>query len=316
MKSAALAAGHDWESDDSDYEVPLQPLKEPPLPDLFKDEEHYNLISDLCTALSSLRRYSEALEIIKLTLKITYKTLPAEKKEKFRSLGAQIAVNITDPSDGFDFVRHLVQQRPKSIPAWNCFYRLFLRLENRHTKYSKFLLHMKDRHKDSVPPKIIYGNQHTMISHHQRAAIEYLHAYKLMPETPLVNLCVGTALVNLALGHRLDNKHQTVAQGLAFLYNNLHLCENSQEALYNIARAYHHVGLVTLAASYYEKVLTIRQEDLPLPKLVEADKDSTKHLEPGYCDLRREAAYNLHLIYLKSGAVDLARQILKDYCTL
>jgi len=39
--------------------------------------------------LTSLRRYNEALAIIKLTLKITYKTLPAEKKEKFRSLGAR-----------------------------------------------------------------------------------------------------------------------------------------------------------------------------------------------------------------------------------
>lgn len=37
--------------------------------------------------------------------------------------------------------------------------------------------------------------------------------------------------------------------------------------------------------------------------------------ESGYCDLRREAAYNLHLIYKNSGAVDLARQLLKDYCT-
>ena len=89
-----------------------------------------------------------------------------------------------------------------------------------------------------------------------------------------------------------------------------------QEALYNVARACHHVGLVSLAASYYEKVLAIHQEDCPLPKLVKPDTDPTKRAEPGYCDLRREAAYNLHLIYKKSGAVDLARQVLMDYCTV
>ncbi|KNA25827.1 hypothetical protein SOVF_002940 [Spinacia oleracea] len=311
--SAAMAAGVDWESDDSETDVPQPPLKEPPLPDLFKDEEHYNLISDLCIALTSLRRYSEALELIKLTLKITYKTLPAEKKEKFQSLGAQIALNSTDPSDGFDYVRYIVQQRPQSIAAWNCYYRLVLRLENRLSKHNKFLHHMRVEQKDLVPPMIISGNQFTMISQHQVAAREYLEAYKQMPDSPLTNLCVGTALVNLALGHRLQNKHQCVAQGLAFLYNNLRLCENSQEALYNIARAYHHVGLVTLAATYYEKVLAIPQEDCPLPELI---KDPTKGLKSGYCDLRREAAYNLHLIYKRSGAVDLARQILRDYCTL
>ncbi|XP_021733713.1 general transcription factor 3C polypeptide 3-like [Chenopodium quinoa] len=314
--STAMAAGLDWESDESGDDVPQQPLKEPPLPDLFKDEEHYNLISDLCKALASLRRYSEALELIKLTLKITYKTLPAEKKEKFQSLGAQIALNVFDPSDGFDYVRYIVQQRSQSVAAWNCYYRLVLRLENRLSKHNKFLHHMRVEHKDLVPPMIISGNQFTMISQHQVAAREYLEAHKHMPNSPLTNLCVGTALVNLALGHRLQNKHQCVAQGLAFLYNNLRLCENSQEALYNIARAFHHVGLVTLAATYYERVLAISQEDCPLPELIKVDKGPAKDVKSGYCDLRREAAYNLHLIYKRSGAVDLARQVLRDYCTL
>ncbi|KAL2936930.1 General transcription factor 3C polypeptide 3 [Bienertia sinuspersici] len=310
--SAAMAAGLDWESDESEDEVLQQTLKEPPLPDLFKDEEHYDLISDLCIALTSLRRYSDALELIKLTLKITYKTLPAEKKDKFQALGAQIALNVADPSDGFDYVRYIVQQRPQSIAAWNCYYRLVLRLENRLSKHNKFLHHMRVEKKDLVPPMIISGNQFTMISQHQVAAREYLEAYKHMPDCPLVNLCAGTALVNLSLGHRLQNKHQCVTQGLAFLYNNLELCENSQEALYNIARAYQHVGFVSLAATYYEKVLAISQEDCSLPELIKVDKDPKN----GYCDLRREAAFNLHLIYKRSGAIDLARQILRDYCTV
>ncbi|GAB4839589.1 hypothetical protein Ancab_029112 [Ancistrocladus abbreviatus] len=315
-KSAALAAGLDWESDDSDEEALPQPVRESPLPDLLKDEEHYCLIKDLCKALASLRRYTEALEIIKRTLRLSYKIFPSEKKEELRSLGSQIALNVTDPSDAIEYVRYMVLQHPESIAAWNCYYKLFSRLENRHSKHSKFVHHMRVERKDLVPPTIISGNQLTVISQHQAAAREYLEAYKLMPDNPLINLCVGTALVNLALGHRLQNKHQCVAQGLAFLYNNLRLCGDSQEAFYNIARAYHHVGLVSLAASYYEKVLTISVEDYPLPELSEEDHRLMKDLKPGYCDLRREAAYNLHLIYKKSGAVDLARQVLKDHCTL
>lgn len=88
-----------------------------------------------------------------------------------------------------------------------------------------------------------------------------------------------------------------------------------QEALYNIARACHHVGLVSLAASYYEKVLAIKEKDYPIPKHNDKRPDLMESGESGYCDLRREAAYNLHLIYKNSGAVDLARQLLKDYCT-
>ena len=89
-----------------------------------------------------------------------------------------------------------------------------------------------------------------------------------------------------------------------------------QESLYNIARAFHHVGLVTLAASYYEKVIAFPEKDYPIPKLPNEDPDVAENLVPGYCNLRREAAYNLHLIYKKSGALDLARQVLKDHCTL
>lgn len=84
-----------------------------------------------------------------------------------------------------------------------------------------------------------------------------------------------------------------------------------QEALYNIARAYHHVGLVSLPASYYEKVLATYQRDCIIPGF----PDHMEDWKPGHSDLRREAAYNLHLIYKKSGAVDLARQVLRDHCT-
>ncbi|KAG2713980.1 hypothetical protein I3760_03G004500 [Carya illinoinensis] len=316
-RAEALASGADWQSDDSrDDESPQEVLREPPLPDLLKDEEHHRLIIDLCKSLASLRRYWEALEIINLTLRLAHNMLSAEKKEELRSLGAQIAYNTTDPKHGFDCVKYIVQQHPYSLAAWNCYYKVISRLENRDSRHFKFLRGMLGKLQDCVPPIIIYGHQFTMASNHQHASSKYLEAYKLLPENPLVNLCVGTSLINLALGFRLQNKHQCLAQGLAFLYNNVHLCENSQEALYNIARAYHHVGLVTLAALYYEKVLATHAKDYPIPKLPCEDPDIVENRKPGYCDLRREAAYNLHLIYKKSGAFDLARQVLKDHCTI
>ncbi|CAK7340076.1 unnamed protein product [Dovyalis caffra] len=86
------------------------------------------------------------------------------------------------------------------------------------------------------------------------------------------------------------------------------------EASYNIARAYHHVGLVSIAASHYEKVPATCEKDYPFPKLLNENSEM-ENMKPGYCDLCREAAYNLHLIYKNSGAFDRARQVLKDHCT-
>uniref|UniRef100_A0A5B6ZEJ2 Uncharacterized protein n=1 Tax=Davidia involucrata TaxID=16924 RepID=A0A5B6ZEJ2_DAVIN len=317
MKAKALAAGLDWQSEDSDDEPPRRALrKKPPLPQLLKDEEHHQLIVDLCKALASLQRYGEVLDIVNLTLRLVSNKLSVERKDELMTVGAQMAYNIMDPKHGYDFVRNIVLQRPYSMAAWNCYYKVISRLDVHHSKHSKFLHRMRDKHKDCVPPIMISGHQFTMISQHQVAAREYLEAYKLLPDSPLINLCVGTALINLALDIRLQNKHQCVTQGLAFLYNNLQLCGNSQEALFNIARACHHVGLVSLAASYYEKVLTTQGKDYPIPKLPYESPDLAESQKPGYCNIKREAAYNLHLIYKRSGAFDLARQVLRDHCTL
>ncbi|XP_051148860.1 uncharacterized protein LOC127263720 [Andrographis paniculata] len=313
-KEARRAAGIDWESDDSDDESP-RVLREPPLPDLLKEGGDHYLIVDLCKALSTLRKYWDALEIINLSLKLECNTLSAQVKEELRTLGAQMAHNISDPTHGWECVRYFVSRHPFSFSAWNCYYKGLLR-SNRMTKHNKFLHSMRAKHKDCVQPILISGHHFTMISQHQAAAREYLEAYKLLPDSPLINLCVGTALINLALGHRLPNKHQAILQGLAFLHNNARLCGDSQESFYNIARACHHVGLVSLAVTYYEKVLAMREKDYPIPVLPNDNPDYEMVERPGYCDLRREAAYNLHLIYKRSGAVDLARQVLKDHVVL
>lgn len=53
--------------------------------------------------------------------------------------------------------------------------------------------------RDCVPPAIICGHQFTAISQHQAAARDYLEAYKLQPDNPLINLCVGTPKKSICL---------------------------------------------------------------------------------------------------------------------
>ncbi|KAJ4795688.1 General transcription factor 3C polypeptide 3 [Rhynchospora pubera] len=317
-RAVAIASGLEWHTDDSDEEPQRREKQEPPLPGFLQKQENHQLLVDLCKALASLQRYWEALEIINKALKVAHDDIfSSQRKEELRSLGAEIAYGTTDPKHGFDYVKYIVQQHPYSNAAWNCYYKVVSRLEDRYSKHNKFVRYMRNIRNDCIPPIIISGHQFNSISQHQAATADYLEAYKLQPDNPLINLCVGTSLINLALGFRLKNKHHSIIQGFAFLYKYLHLCENSQEALYNIARAYHHVGLVTLAASYYEKVLAMHEKDEPVPRLpYEKPPSDQQDPKSNYCDLRREAAYNLHLIYKKSGAVDLARQILKDYCTV
>ncbi|TVT97139.1 hypothetical protein EJB05_57627 [Eragrostis curvula] len=282
-------------------------------------EEREDFILDctllLCRTLASLQRYSEALEIINCALELGSSGLSVDIREELRSLGAHIAYRAPNPSRGLKYVCYRAKQHPYSLSAWNSFYQVTSRIEEGYQ--NKFILQTREEQTDCVPPIIISGHRFTALSQHQAAARDYLEAYKLEPKNPLIVLCVGTALINLALGFRLQNKNQCIVHGFAFLYKYLRLCGNSQEALYNIARAYHHIGLITLAAVYYEKVLAIEVKDHPIPKLpYEAGLCTEQDLRPGYCDVQREAAFNLHLIYKKSGAADLSRRILKTYCTV
>lgn len=70
-------------------------------------------------------------------------------------------------------------------------------MEKDYKKYSKFLRNLRVKHADCVPPILITGHQFTISSHYQDAAREYLKAYKLLPDSPLIKLCVGNLLLQI-----------------------------------------------------------------------------------------------------------------------
>ena len=76
--------------------------------------------------------------------------------------------------------------------------------------------------------------------------------------------------------------------------------QGEQEANYNMARALHQLGLLPGAIHFYKLVL-----DLPLPELIEKNKN--------LLDMRQEAAFNLHLIYMQSGNEHMAISYLENY---
>lgn len=92
---------------------------------------------------------------------------------------------------------------------------------------------------------------------------------------------------------------------MAFLktYMELRGEQGSQEANYNMARALHQLGLLAGALHFYKKVL-----ELPAPELVQHHTN--------LLDLKQEAAFNVHLIYMQSDNQQLARMYLEKYITI
>ena len=96
----------------------------------------------------------------------------------------------------------------------------------------------------------------------------------------------------------MPHRNSAVLRGFSFLSHYAELMNHSQEACYNLGRAYHQLGLSSDAIPYYELVLSQSKR--------EADSD----------DLLREAAHNLALIYRNSGATELARRVLRNHLTI
>lgn len=85
-----------------------------------------------------------------------------------------------------------------------------------------------------------------------------------------------------------------------------------QEAAYNIGRAAHQLGLLHLAALFYERALAAQ------PPAGDAMRTNGVAVDPSMSsyDVRREAAHNLVLIYRTTGAVTLARQVMRQHLTI
>ncbi|MED6292133.1 General transcription factor IIIC, polypeptide 3 [Characodon lateralis] len=98
-------------------------------------------------------------------------------------------------------------------------------------------------------------------------------------------------------------RHAVLLQGFSFLWRYVELRGECQESMYNLGRALHQMGLTHLAIHYYQKALS-----LPAWKLDGIPDDQV--------DLRREIAFNLSLLYQASGNMEVARQLIRTYCTV
>jgi tetratricopeptide (TPR) repeat protein len=126
----------------------------------------------------------------------------------------------------------------------------------------------------------------------------YTSAYELYPHDPLINMCLGVALIHRAMSRLEANRQMQLLRGFSFMFQYYELVEDvghekRAEALYNLGRSFHQIGEVNWASVYYEWVL-------------EGTGDFYKS----------QAAYNLSLIYVGVGSPLLARGVLRKYCSV
>ncbi|KAI8098638.1 uncharacterized protein BX664DRAFT_309690 [Halteromyces radiatus] len=173
----------------------------------------------------------------------------------------------------------------------------------------------------------LFGHILMIGSNYIGASIFYMRAFALAPNDPLNTLSLAIANLHRSTQRKTDNRHLQITKGMQMLSHYCQLRNHNQEAEFNMGRAYHLLNLTHLAVHHYERALI-------LPSAAKQDSSSPKSIDSIYTwpptemdcdddndddddtDLKREAAYNLHLIYMTSGATSLAQILLMKYCSI
>ncbi|QPG74017.1 hypothetical protein FOA43_001334 [Brettanomyces nanus] len=126
-----------------------------------------------------------------------------------------------------------------------------------------------------------------------------LKLYHDFDKDPSLLFLLALSNLNRSTQRKTLNTNFQILQGLTFLFEYVELKDfddpyQKMEALYNVGRAFHQLGLDNIAINFYEKVLSI---------LVD---------EEAY-DLKRETAYNLYIIYNIHQNFRLAEEIMNKY---
>ncbi|KAF5378579.1 hypothetical protein D9615_007122 [Tricholomella constricta] len=149
----------------------------------------------------------------------------------------------------------------------------------------------------------IYGQICIAAKSYQSAIFYLLHAYDYCPEDPMICLCLAIASIGRAMQRQSDNRHHLITQAMAFLsqYRKLraHDTQGMGEVEYNFGRAFHQLGLYSHAVTHYERVLELAEKANPDEEI-----------------FAKEAAYNLSLIFVMTGAAPLAEALYRRWLSI
>ncbi|KIK91737.1 hypothetical protein PAXRUDRAFT_148847 [Paxillus rubicundulus Ve08.2h10] len=158
--------------------------------------------------------------------------------------------------------------------------------------------------KNNPMPVALYGQLCLAAKSYQSAIFYLLHAYDYCPEDPMICLCLGISSLGRAMQRQSDNRNHLIAQGMAFLSQYRAIRRRTGEHVlpeieFNFGRAFQQLGLHSLAVTHYERALQLVQ-----------DRDDDDVL------VAREAAYNLSLIYVTTGAIPLAEALYRRWLSI
>ena len=166
-----------------------------------------------------------------------------------------------------------------------------------------------------APLLILYGHFMLGGSAPLTALNYYFRAYAIRPEDPMLNLCIGTSYLGLAIKRQSSNRQFQIQQGLTFIKHYYELRQKSdkllhhQEAEFNMATVWHSLGLFHLAMPAFEKCIQIGEL---IQREVRDEQKTAGEVE----DFTAEAALAIRSIMAFNGEYGTAQEITRKHLVL
>lgn len=260
--------------------------------------EEYNLFKDVLGTAFETGNFG-AMQRLAITSLSSRRFVSHHQKEMYFFALLSTIFN-RDANFAYVLAREYVVKHLSNHRIWNLFNVVLQFTED--NRYSRFLMRLFLRVDCEVDewPRILRANYYITSGTYKYALNDYMRIFK-KTRSPLVALLIGITYISIGQQKFTTKKHTVIAQAISFLntYEKIREPEAKHEIHYNLGRLHHQFGMIHIAIHHYKAVLCYTNEFIQ------------KH--ESHLDLKREAAYNLHLIYKKAGNTDLARKYLYDY---
>jgi general transcription factor 3C polypeptide 3 (transcription factor C subunit 4) len=287
-------------------------------------DEYMRLVFAASKALVWVRRFADAFRTVRICTAYILGEgsidIDLEHENMLRYLASKVAYLAGEYAFASRQMRAIHPHKPYNVALWNHFYKVISKASV-FTVSSRYLERQLARHPDCVPLRLLVGHHAAMSGSYGLALAEYFPAFQLRPNNPTVCLSIGLAYLNQSMSRKVADRHYHVMLAFAFLWRYAELSGWSQEAYYNMGRAFQQLSLHHFAINMYEKALQVRPASVP-----EYDLDTGAFIrqrpiqEPvpdeASADLSREIAFNLATMYRTTGSPHLARQLLQSYLTI
>lgn len=209
----------------------------------------------------------------------------------------------------YNHLKLVASRNPENYQAWNL---LSIAMSNiyQDLRHGRFCLRQFLKNPDILPLAVFNGHNALMSGSYKHALGEYMSVFREKPHDPFVAFCIALTFLSLSCQRYVSSKYLCLFQMIAFLHTYLELRGTCQEAMYNIGRVFHQINMLDKAVIFYKKALSMNDKSR-----IEPLQENPSEFDEIF-DVRREAAFNLALIYKNSQSRGLAYQVIKDNFTI